>query len=199
MPCPGQSLPYANCHKILNVCSLHEPLSLSRVTATMTCKSYLACGNSQSKDPNASFHRFPSDPGKRAIWLHGFDLQESDIKAHHRVCSRHFPNGNAKNDPTTTLGKRFASPIKKGPQAKRAKGREAKKQLSELYNTVSPTPLSSRSVMPTTLEQPSLTAAVEEQLQTIKYTSFQLVLMMNQILAHYLLDMNLVLTLRQKY
>ena len=97
-----------------------------------------------------------------------FDLQESDIKPHHRVCSRHFPNGDAKNDPTTTLGKRFASPIKKGPRAKRAKGREAKKQLSELYSTVSPTPSSSRSVAPSTSEQPAeaLTAAVGEQLQT---------------------------------
>ena len=151
---------------------MHEPLnhenrpSRSRVTATLTGKSCLVCGNSQSKDPNASYHRFPSDPGRRAIWLRVFDLQESDIKPHHRVCSRHFPNGDAKNDPTTTLGKRFASPIKKGPRAKRAKSREAKRQLSKLYSTVSPTPSSSRSVTPSTSEQPALTVAVGEQLQS---------------------------------
>jgi len=108
----------------------------------------------------------PSDPGRRAIWLRVFHLQESDIKAHHHVCSRHFPNGDAKNDPTTTRGKRFTSPIKKGPRAKRAKVREAKKQLSELYSTVSPTPSSSRSVTPSTFEQPALTVAVGKQLQS---------------------------------
>ena len=119
-----------------------------------------------------------------------FDLQESDIKPHHRVCSRHFPNGDVKNDPTTTLGKRFASPIKKGPRAKRVKGREAKKQLSELYSTVSPTPSSSsRSVTPATLEQSALTVAVGEKL----LSDYQVVL------AQYLPGFNLALTLRQKY
>ena len=109
----------------------------------MTGTCCLVCGNSQSKDSDASFHRFPSDLGRRAIWLRVFDFQESDIKPHHRVCSRHFPN-------IATLGKRFASPIKKGPRAKRAKGRQTKKQLSELYSSVSPTPSSSRSVTPST-------------------------------------------------
>ena len=130
----------------------------------MTDTCCLVCGNSQSKDSDASFHRFPSDLGRRAIWLRVFDSQESDIKPHHRVCSRHFPNGDARSDPIATLGKRFASPIKKGPRAKRAKGRQTKKQLSELYSSVSPTPSSSRSVTPSTFEQPSLTAPVGEQL-----------------------------------
>ena len=132
----------------------------------MTGKPCLVCGNSQPKDPNASFHRFPADPRRRAIWLRVFDLKEGDIKPHHRVCSRHFPNSDTKNNPTTTLGKRFASPIKKGPRAKRAKGREAKKQLSELYSTVSPTPSSSRLVTPSTFEQPAITVAVGKQLQS---------------------------------
>ena len=87
-----------------------------RVVATMTGTCCLVCGNSQSKDSDASFHRFPSDLGRRAIWLRVFDFQESDIKPHHRVCSRHFPNGDARSDPIATLGKRFASPIKKGPR-----------------------------------------------------------------------------------
>ena len=103
-----------------------------RVVATMTGTCCLVCGNSQSKDSDASFHRFPSDLGRRAIWLRVFDFQESDIKPHHRVCSRHFPNGDARSDPIATLGKRFASPIKKGPRAKRAKGRQTKKQLREV-------------------------------------------------------------------
>ena len=47
-------------------------------------------------------------------------------------------------------------------KAKRVKGREAKKQLSDLFSTVSPTPSSSRSVTPSTFEPPSLTAVVGE-------------------------------------
>ena len=84
-------------------------LSRSWVIATMTVKSCLVCGNSQSKDPNTSFYQFPSDPGRRVIviWLWVFDLQEGGIKPHHRVCSRHFPfpNGDAKNDPRTSRGR----------------------------------------------------------------------------------------------
>ena len=51
-------------------------------------------------------------------------LKEDSIKYYHRVCSRHFPNGDPMNDPVSTVGKRFASPIKKGPRSKRAKDRE---------------------------------------------------------------------------
>ena len=173
MPCPGQSIPYTifkrSAMEFLTNAWTFESRKSTEPFANYSYydrKSCLVCANSQFKDPNASFHRFPSDPGRWAIWLRVFHLQEGDIKAHHCVCSRHFPNGNAKNDPTITLGKRFASPIKKGPRAKRAKVREAKKQLSELYSTVSPTPSSSRSVTPSTFEQPALTVAAGKQLQS---------------------------------
>ena len=136
----------------------------------MTGKWCFICGNSHFKDPHTSFHRFPSEQGKRTIWLAVFGLEESAVKPHHRVCSRHFPGGDAKKDPITTLGKRFASPKKKGPRAKRAKRREVTKQLSDLFSSpVSPTPSSSRSVTPSTteqVEQPPLTVAVGEQLQS---------------------------------
>ena len=112
------------------------------------------------------------------------------------VFARHFPNGDAKNDPTTTLGKRFASPIKKGPRAKRAKSREATRQLSKLYSTVSPTPSSSRSVTPSTFEQPALTVAVGEQLQS-DYQVHELPSGADD--SHYLPGFNLALTLKQKY
>ena len=136
----------------------------------MTGKWCFICGNSHSKDPHTAFHRFPSEQGKRTTWLAVFGLEESAVKPHHRVCSRHVPGGDAKKDPITTLGKRFASPKKKGPRAKRAKRREVTKQLNELFSSpVSPTPSSSRSVTPSTteqVEQPPLTVTVGEQLQS---------------------------------
>ncbi|KAL5484203.1 hypothetical protein EMCRGX_G020662 [Ephydatia muelleri] len=131
------------------------------------------CNNSKSGDPNASFHRFPTNLERRAIWLTVFNLQEKDIKPHHRVCSRHFLNGDVKNKPETNPGKRFPSPLKSGPRAKRAKNREANKQLIGLYSTtgsltstsVSPTPSSSKSVTTSTIIQPPLSVAdVGEQL-----------------------------------
>ncbi len=58
------------------------------------------CGNSQSKDPGISFHRFPRNTDARSKWLEVFHLQESDLKASTRVCSRHFPDGIVKNLPS---------------------------------------------------------------------------------------------------
>ena len=50
-----------------------------------------------------SFHRFPKQPERRALWL---ELSESDIKDEStRVCSRHFPNGDSFKPPSLTLGK----------------------------------------------------------------------------------------------
>ena len=46
---------------------------------------------------------------------------QNHIKPHHRVCSRHFKDGNAENRPETTVGKRFASPVGEDtPRSKRA-------------------------------------------------------------------------------
>ena len=90
------------------------------------------CGNSRSKDPGVSFHRFPNQrmhPERRAVWLQVFGMCEEDIGPDSRVCSRHFPSGDVKHDPTMTVGKRFASPIKRGLRAERAKQREEQKQV----------------------------------------------------------------------
>lgn len=137
----------------------------------MTGKYCCVCGNSQSKDPNASFHRFPKDQRRRAVWLKVFDMKEEDVKPSHRVCSRHFPGADSTKDPESTLGKRFASPIKKGPRAKRAKSRESNKQLRELYGSpISPTPSTSRSATPYSVpnpaENPPLTVEVGEPLHS---------------------------------
>jgi len=64
------------------------------------------CGNTRTKDPGVSFHRFPKDPEKRVLWLNVFELNEGDIKdATSRVCSRHFPEGDTSKLPSITLGK----------------------------------------------------------------------------------------------
>ena len=74
----------------------------------------IVCGNTRKKAPQLSYHRFPSDPERRALWLQAFQLTEEQIRPHSRVCSRHFPDGNRLNKPDLSLGKRFASPVKKG-------------------------------------------------------------------------------------
>ena len=78
----------------------------------------LCCKNTTSKDPSISFHRFPSNKEKRSQWLEVLQITENQLKPHWRVCSRHFPD-----IPTVTLGKRFCSPMKKGPRAKQAQKR----------------------------------------------------------------------------
>ena len=112
----------------------------------MTGHRCCVCGNSH--DPGVSFHRIPKEPERRALWLRVFELREEDIKPCTRICSRHFPEGDAKKTPNVTLGKRFASPIKKGPRAKRAREREDQRQLRE-HSRTPVTPSSSRSVTPT--------------------------------------------------
>ena len=93
----------------------------------------LVCGSNRSSDPSAFFNRFPRDPERRSTWLRVFQLEESDIKLYSRVSSRHFPDGDVKNDPQVNLRKRFASPRKREhPRAKRAKRRSEDKDLSEL-------------------------------------------------------------------
>ena len=108
------------------------------------------CGNSHSKDPHVSFHRFPSDEIKRNRWLQAFDMEEVDVKSHMRVCSRHFPDGNTDNPPNLIIGKRFSSPVKKQhPRAKRVKLREKSREIRKLSASRS----SSESRTPTPADQ----------------------------------------------
>ena len=135
------------------------------------------CGNSRTNDPQVGFHRFPSahmKPERRALWLSVFGKTEDDVMSNSRVCLRHFPGGNVKLSPVFTLGKRFASPIKKGVRAERARQQQERRKLRELSKTPTPTPSSikaatcSRSVTPFVCP-PSTTpciAMVGEQLST---------------------------------
>ena len=115
----------------------------------------VVCGNTRVSDPDISLHRFPSDPARRQLWLRAFHLSSEQVKPHFRVCSRHFPGADPRNDPEMNVGKRFASPRKKHvPRAKRAKMREVKRQLA-ILKSPSPASSSSRCATPAT---PSLTS-----------------------------------------
>ena len=114
----------------------------------MTGQRCHVCGNTRAKDPSVSFHRIPKDACRRAKWLETLGLCESELKQSTRICSRHFPDANDKKEPSLCLGKpylafpmctrferslvigkRFASPIKQGPRAKRAKDRDEMRLL----------------------------------------------------------------------
>ena len=82
------------------------------------------------------------------MWLSVFGKTEDDVTSNSRVCSRHFPGGNVELSPVSTLGRRFASPIKKGVRPERAKQRQEQRQLRELFKT--PTPSSSKAATPVT-------------------------------------------------
>ena len=84
----------------------------------------IVCGNTRQKDKSVSLHRFPRKEPKRGRWLEALELVEEDLKDFHRLCSRHFPDGDATKDPRLSLGKRFASPKKRWTsRAKRAEKR----------------------------------------------------------------------------
>ena len=125
------------------------------------------CGNTKSNDRSVSFHRVPKEVEKRAVWLQLLSLREEDLKSSVRVCSRHFSDGDASKSPSVTLGKRLASPMKKGPRLQRAKTREEQRLLKE-HSMTPVSPSSSRSITPA-IDTPSpilRSAVVGEQLQS---------------------------------
>ena len=66
-----------------------------------------------------------------AVSLEALNLSEVDIKSNAHVCSRHFPGDDASKPPCLSLGKRFASPMKKDERGKIAKIREEERQLRD--------------------------------------------------------------------
>ena len=117
----------------------------------MTGARCCVCGNTKAQDPSVTFHRIPKEPSRKALWLETFNISEEDST---RVCCRHFPDGDSHKLPSTTLGKRLASPMKKNDRMKRAKLREKARELSR-----SSTPCmghSSRSETPAVSDQTPL-------------------------------------------
>ena len=100
--------------------------------------SCIVCGNSRKKAPHLSYHRFPTNPVKRSQWLRVFELDPEEVKPHTRVCSRHFMNGDPKNGPQANIGRRFASPVKKGSdRTTRAIERQQTKRNLEVQSILS--------------------------------------------------------------
>ena len=88
----------------------------------------IVCGKAQKSELTLSFHRFPKDAMKRAVWLNEFGLSENLLKTSTWVCSIHFHSWNPHNRPDSSVEKRFASPLKKeGSRSKRAKIRQLEK------------------------------------------------------------------------
>lgn len=121
----------------------------------------VVCGNNHIKDLSVSMHRFPRDAMKKKRWIKTLGLNEDDIKDHHRVCSRHFPNADPHNMPELSLVKRFASPRKRWTsRAKRAKARAAVRSLTPQLSTC----CMSRSSTPESLAVPSTPESHETHL-----------------------------------
>ena len=98
----------------------------------------VVCGNYRKHNPQLSFHRFPTDVAKRSLWVRIFEMDPEAVKPHHRVCSLHFLNGDPKNGPQPHIGRRFASPIKKGSDRRaRAIGRQHVRRIQELQSASS--------------------------------------------------------------
>ena len=84
----------------------------------------IVCGNTRHKDKSVSLHRLPRKEPKRGQWLEALYLVEENLKDFHRVCSRHFLDGDTTKDLQLNLGKQFASPKKRWTsRAKRAQKR----------------------------------------------------------------------------
>ena len=64
----------------------------------------MSYGNTHQKDQSLSMHQFPQDPKLKSEWIKALKLDDSDIKRHHQLCSRHFPQGDRKNMPSSSLG-----------------------------------------------------------------------------------------------
>ena len=82
----------------------------------MTGHRCIVCGSTKTSDPTVSFHRIPNETNKQAVWIENLDIVKDNIKDSSRVCSRHFPGGDTSKPPSVSYGKRFASPIKQGPE-----------------------------------------------------------------------------------
>ena len=130
--------------------------------------SCIVCGNSRKKAPHLSYHRFPTNPVKRSQWLRVFELDPEAVKPHTRVCSRHFMNGDPKNDPQVNIGRRFASPVKKGSdRTTRAIERQQTRRNLEVRSILSPDDASGSSADPSVSNLPELPTVTESSAEAI--------------------------------
>ena len=53
---------------------------VSFIASAMPGDACIVCGNNRKKAPELSYHRFPSDPGKRVLWLQALHISEEQVK-----------------------------------------------------------------------------------------------------------------------
>ena len=95
------------------------------------------CGNSQTNDPQVGFHRFPSahmNPERKALRLSVFGKTEDDVTSNSGEPGlfETLIRWERLTITSSTLGKCFASPSKKGVRAERARQRQERKQTESL-------------------------------------------------------------------
>lgn len=56
--------------------------------------------------------RIPQNAANRKAWIEALKIDEGSLRDHHRVCSKHFPNGDQTQMPSLALGQKFLSPKK---------------------------------------------------------------------------------------
>ena len=69
---------------VRRVCEVRQSVVVSPKTegkdVRMPAQTCVVCGSTPTQDPDASFHRFLSDPVRRASWLDAFGLEESQLR-----------------------------------------------------------------------------------------------------------------------
>ena len=82
----------------------------------MTGTTCVVCKRTKIKGDAISMHRIPACASNRKEWMDRLNLDEASLKAHHRICSSHFPNGDQTQRPSLALDAKFASPKKKSTE-----------------------------------------------------------------------------------
>ncbi|XP_074032118.1 THAP domain-containing protein 2-like [Leptinotarsa decemlineata] len=54
------------------------------------CSSYYCSSNSEKKETGISFHRFPRNEDRRAIWVANMKISNWSPSKNDRICSKHF-------------------------------------------------------------------------------------------------------------
>ena len=96
----------------------------------------VVCCNYCKHNPRLSFHQFPTDVVKHSLWVRVFELDPEAVKPHSLFFA--FLNCDPKNGSQPHIGRRFASPIKKGSdRGARAIRRQHVCRIQELQSTSS--------------------------------------------------------------
>ena len=95
-------------------------------TIEMTGQRCVVSGNTTKRDPNCSFHHFPSDSSRKNRWLEVFGIEEDFIllKPSSHVCARHFPGGDITKEPQANWVNGLLLPLKRNYQEQKGQGTE---------------------------------------------------------------------------